>query len=315
VTGNPIHRAARWARGALLGLALGIAGCASHDQLPDRDYAPPVARPMYLAGRGPVVCVDEKHHNFHTLGERFAAFGGLLERDGYRPVASAATFDAALLAACDVLVISNAQPNDDEWDRYPVPTPSAFTTAEITAVREWVDRGGALLLIADHQPLAGAAAKLAAAFDVEFTDGFARREPNHAEPDIFRSSDRTLRAHAIIAGRDERESVASVRTFRGQAFRAPQAEPLIVLPAGWVNLMSEKAWEFTDATPRLPVEGWLQGAVQTVGKGRAAFFGEAAMFSAQRVGPDRKPMGMNAPGAEANFQFVLNVMHWLTRKL
>ena len=309
------HRTARMTRIAVATLALGIAGCASHDQLPDRNYAPPVARPMYAAGRGPVVCVDEKHHNFHTLGGRFAAFGGLLKRDGYRPVPSAATFDATMLAACDVLVISNAQPNDDEWDRYPIPTPSAFTSAEIAAVREWVDGGGALLLIADHQPLAGAAAKLASAFDVEFTDGFARREPNHAEPDIFRTADGTLRAHAITAGRDARESVASLRTFRGQAFRAPLAEALIVLPAGWVNLMSEKAWEFTDSTPRLPVAGWLQGAAQTVGNGRAAFFGEAAMFSAQRVGAERKPLGMNAPGAEANFQFVLNVLHWLTRKL
>jgi hypothetical protein len=310
-----IPRAARVKRLAITALAFGIAGCASHDQLPDRDYAPAVARPMYAAGAGPVVCVDEKHHNFHTLGERFAAFGGLLRRDGYRPVASAATFDARMLEACDVLVISNAQPNDDEWDRYPIPTPSAFTSAEIAAVREWVDGGGALLLIADHQPLAGAAAKLASAFGVEFTDGFARREPDHTEPDIFRLADGTLRAHAITAGRDARESVASVRTFRGQAFRAPLAEPLIVLPAGWVNLMPEKAWEFTDATPRLPAEGWLQGAVQTVGKGRAAFFGEAAMFSAQRVRPDGRPIGMNAPGAESNFQFVLNVMHWLTRKL
>ena len=44
----------------------------------------------------------------------------------------------------------------------------------------------------------------------------------------------------------------------------------------------------------------------------AAFFGEAAMFSAQRAGPSGQPMGMNAPGADENFQFVLNVLHWLT---
>lgn len=48
------------------------------------------------------------------------------------------------------------------------------------------------------------------------------------------------------------------------------------------------------------------------GSGRAAFFGEAAMFSAQLGGRERAPMGMNAPMAEQNFQFVLNLMHWLT---
>jgi hypothetical protein len=46
------------------------------------------------------------------------------------------------------------------------------------------------------------------------------------------------------------------------------------------------------------------------GSGRAAFFGEAAMFSAQLS--DGQPMGMNAPMAEQNFQLALNVMHWLS---
>jgi len=36
------------------------------------------------------------------------------------------------------------------------------------------------------------------------------------------------------------------------------------------------------------------------------------MFSAQRAGPQREPMGMNTPAASRNPQFVLNVMHWLT---
>ena len=39
--------------------------------------------------------------------------------------------------------------------------------------------------------------------------------------------------------------------------------------------------------------------------------GEAAMLSAQRAGPEAAPMGMNAPGAEQNAQFALNVLHWL----
>jgi hypothetical protein len=68
--------------------------------------------------------------------------------------------------------------------------------------------------------------------------------------------------------------------------------------------------EFGPDTKRLPVGGRLQGAVIPIGSGRAAFFGKAAMFSAQLS--DNRPMGMNAPMAEQNFQFVLNVMHWLS---
>ena len=74
--------------------------------------------------------------------------------------------------------------------------------------------------------------------------------------------------------------------------------------------MPKKAWAFGPDTKTIPVGGWLQGAVMPVGSGRAAFFGEAAMFSAQLSG--REPIGMNAPMAEQNFQFVLNVVHWLS---
>jgi hypothetical protein len=40
-------------------------------------------------------------------------------------------------------------------------------------VRRFVERGGALLLIADHMPMAGAASDLGLAFGVHFENGFA----------------------------------------------------------------------------------------------------------------------------------------------
>jgi len=304
----------RFSRAAAL-LAVLAAAPATAQQVPDRDYRPAIARPEYAIGKGPVVCLDEAHHNFHTLSERFWAFGELLRRDGFQTVPHTSAFTVKALQHCAVLVISNAQPSDDEWDQYPHPTPSAFTAAEIAAVHQWVEQGGALLLIADHMPLGGAAAKLAAAFDVEFMDGFAMRDPDSDDFDLFRTSNQTLRDHAIVRGRNAQESVTSIRTFTGQAFHAPRAEPLLVFPAGFVGLLPKTAWKFDKDTPRVAIQGWLQGAVQPVGKGRAAFFGEAAMFSAQLAGGEKKPMGMNAPGADANFRFTLNLLHWLTRTL
>jgi hypothetical protein len=56
-------------------------------------------------------------------------------------------------------------------------------------------------------------------------------------------------------------------------------------------------------------------AVLTHGRGRIAVFGEAAMFSAQVSGSQRRPMGMNASNALQNPQFLLNTMHWLARIL
>ena len=79
--------------------------------------------------------------------------------------------------------------------------------------------------------------------------------------------------------------------------------------------MTTVAGQITDETPRIPVKGWYQGAVMRFGKGRVAVFGEAAMFSAQLAGPNRSPMGMNAPIAKQNPQFLLNILHWLSGKL
>lgn len=216
-------------------------------------------------------------------------------------------------------MIANAQLDLEGWGSYPYPTPSGFSDEEIEAVEKWVDRGGSLLLIADHMPLAGVATKLASAFGVQFYDGFAvagfsdekSRDAAFAIPTIFSVDANTLIASPVTAGRNESESVTSIRSFTGQAFQAPEsAQPVMVLPDDFVLLMPEKAWEFGPDTKTIPVGGWLQGAIMPYGSGRAAFFGEAAMFSAQLT--DGEPSGMNAPQAEQNFQFVLNVMHWLS---
>jgi len=67
-----------------LSIAALFAGGVCAQQVPDRDYRAPIAGATYEADQGPVVCVDEAHFNFHTLEQRFWAFGELLRRDGYR---------------------------------------------------------------------------------------------------------------------------------------------------------------------------------------------------------------------------------------
>lgn len=321
---QPIRSIAMRRNTLMLISVVSICGCVSqpHGQVADKSYRPPIEKPAYAKGTGPVVCLDEAHFNFHTLDGRFWAFGELAKRDGFIVRASRRAFDEGMLDECDILVISNAQPSDAEWDTYPYPTPSAFTREEISVVHRWVEEGGRLLLIADHMPLAGAASELAAAFDVKFNDGFAMPDSENAselenpkpQPVTFQTADGTLRPHAIVHGRSDEQPIASVRSFVGQAFQAPRsAEPILVLPRNFVSLMPEKAWEFSAETKRLPVDGWLQGAVMKVGGGRAAFFGEAAMFSAQRVGTTE--VGMNAPGAEENYRLVLNVLRWLSGAL
>jgi hypothetical protein len=288
-------------------------------QVADTAYTPPILDPEFPEGQGPLVLIDEAHHNFHTADGRYLAFARLLRRDGYVVEANTQPFTAAALARADVLVIANALAEKDvEPGDWRLPTPSAFTRAEIDVVEEWVRGGGSLLLIADHMPVPGAAEALAATFGLRFQNGFTRDTITGRGSGTFRRSDGSLRSHPIVDGRSEAERVDSVMTFTGQAFRADddvRTEPLIVLPENWILLLPEVAWEFSEATPRIPAANLLQGVALEHGDGRVVAFGEAAMFSAQVRGPERALMGMNVPAAAQNYRLALNVLHWLTGRL
>jgi hypothetical protein len=297
------------------GLALlALAGAASAQQISDPDFNPSVARPAYESGKGPLVAIDEAHYNFHTVDGRYQPFAELVRRDGYRVEGFGKAFSAASLKGVDVLVISNAlnKRNDDDWS---LPTPSAFTPEEIAAVRAWVEAGGSLFLIADHMPFAGAATDLARALGFEFSNGYARAG-NRAEgsiADLFKP-EAGLMESPVTKGRSDDERVTHVATFTGSAFKPPKdATPVLMFGAKAVSLETKEAPGVTPDAPEVPIEGWCQGAIVKIGKGRVAVFGEAAMFSAQLGGPNRIPVGMNSPDADQNYRLLLNVMHWLTR--
>lgn len=282
-------------------------------QVADTTFNPPIAKPAYPTGGGPVVMLDEAHFNFHTATGRYVSFAQLLRRDGYVVHASASRFTKESLGKGKILVIANAlaEVNQASWT---LPNPSAFADDEIAVVRDWVQQGGALLLIADHMPFAGAAEKLGAAFGIRFSNCFAMfAEQSRGAIFAFHRSDGTLAQHPIINGRTAGERIDSLMTFTGSAFQVNGgAQPLFVLDSSQVLLLPETAWQFTAETPRLPATGWLQGATLKFGKGRVAVFGEAAMFSAQLAGANRTPVGMNSPNAPQNCRFLLNVMHWLS---
>lgn len=298
-----------------------LAGCgqkeppATTGQRAADDFELPDTGPAaYSNGVGPRVVIDEAHGNYHTADGRYRSFAQLLRRDGYRVEGFDAPFDAESLAGVDLLVISNAiaAENVDDWS---LPNPSAFTEAEIEAVQEWVRSGGRLMLIADHMPMPGAAADLARAFGLLFHDGFAYL-PDGTGGMTFRREDDSLADHAVT-GAEGDSPIEFVTTFTGQAFRITEgtdATPLMRLPDGSYILLPKVAWEFSDATPRIPADGMVQGALVLHGTGRVAAFGEAAAFSAQvqeRNG-ESFPMGMNDPDAPHNARFLLNVIAWLT---
>jgi hypothetical protein len=275
-----------------------------------------VANPAFLTNDGPIVAVDSAHHNYHTIDNRYRPFASLLRNDGFRVVDTSARFTAKVLARTKVLVVANALPTEAGMPM-PTPTPSALTQAEIDAVKQWVANGGSLLMITDHMPFAGGVSKLALAFGFQLKDGATLRlqpvgPPGSRTGDTFSIASGALKDDVITRGRNASERIAKIETFTGSAFTAPpDARPLLVFPQGY--------WIFACGLPcpgtvsRQNARGFLQGAVRVVGKGRVAMFAEAAMFSAQVMPTNSPPFrfGFNAPGAEQNKQFILNVMHWL----
>jgi len=299
-------------------LALALAGCGpTVIQQADLSFEPEIASPAYPEGQGPVVQIDEAHFNYHTVDGRYAPFARLLRRDGYAVRGLAEPATAESLGHGAIYVIANAIAESDVED-WTLPTAPAFAEEEIGAIRDWVEGGGSLFLIADHMPMPGAVEDLAAAFGLFMHNGFLYDDSGTSVLDFTR--DAGLADHAITRGRDESERIDSVRAFTGQAFRADrEIEPLLTVPPGSRVRLPIEAWDFEPSTPSIPADGMLQGAVFRFGEGRVAVFGEAAMFSAQeqirKKGDeitDRRLMGMNHPDAAQNPQFLLNVMHWLS---
>jgi len=189
------------------------------------------------------------------------------------------------------------------------PFDDAFDTGEVEVVKQWVSQGGSLFLVADHTPFPKIIEKLSVAFGFEFSNG-------HVGNAIFRIDNNTLMDHAITKGVSHSERIVQVKTFGGSAFQIPEsAKPLLILGKGATSLVPDIPFQVNAKTPRVSMDGWYQGAVLEVGEGRVAVFSEGMMFSSQLIVSTGKKYGLVSDGAEQNEQFLLNVMHWLSKAM
>jgi hypothetical protein len=298
------------------GLQFLLSGFLFGQQIADSTFLYANDNPAYKNRQGTVITLDEAHLNYHTLSGRYYTFGRLLEQDGYIVTAGHSAFTSAYLSTIKILVIANALPDTSEWA---LPTKSAFSTAEINELEKWVNGGGSLLLIADHMPFPGAYSQLGLAFSFNFINSFALRKDK--KPEMFSRRLRNLTSNKITNGRNKSEQVDSIRIFGGSAFIAPSGATIISKLDDSYNIYlptkAEKlsATRIDDTTAVLSGLGLANGAFMQYGRGRIVVFGEAALFSAQLQGTERRKMGMNNPQARQNPQFLLNIIHWLDRKL
>ena len=290
-------------------------GCAQQE--PDTSFDTRIARPAFTK-RSPRLAIDEAHHNFHTMTGRYAPFAALARSDGFQVSAGTKPFSDASLAKLDVLVISNALGHEDMGDS--LATRSAFGPEEVAAVKRWIEKGGALLLIADHSPMGAAARDLAVALGVEMRNSYAidTAQAVSGPSNIGYVPGKGLASgHPIVRGRDSTETVKRVVTFTGQSLRGPaHATQLLQLSDQAEDLMVGlgEAGPDVPAEKRLPAGGRAQGLAFELGKGRVVVMAEAAMMTAQVAGRERRPMGMNVPGNDDR-QFAINALRWLGRAL
>lgn len=279
-------------------------------QVADPNFDAKVAHPAYTK-KGPKVLFDEAHNNFHTAGGRYKPFADLITNDGYQVTPNKEKFSAPVLKGFDILVISNAL-GAPQMAQSEASNP-AFSEAECDAVRDWVKGGGALLLIADHAPAGSANQILGDRFGVNMSKMFTAdaqnsdKESNNPGFIIYTRESGRLADHPITRGRNDSERVNKIIAFTGQSLKGPpESFALMKLADSAVDAMP-------NTTP-ISAAGRAQGLAMTSGKGRVVVLGEAAMLSAQVVGPNKMPFGMNRPGID-NRQFALNLMRWLSRLL
>jgi hypothetical protein len=298
---------------AFIRLSYGLQQTASTVEPPrtvDKSFRYVIKNPAYPEGKGPVVLIDEAHNNFHTAAGTYLPFAELLRQDGYVVQQAEEKITEKLLSSGAVYVIADAQPPFKAED------PPAFGTEEIEALNAWVKNGGALFVITDHMPDPGAIEDLARSFGIEVTNGYVMQGPPPGRPGpmLFLKKDGSLADHFLTEGQGPDEQVQRVATFAGSAFRSEEKafQPLLILGQGFRSWMPTEYNKFPPGTPSIDVAEWYQGGVMTYGKGRIAFFAEAAMFTAQVFADGRVKAGMNHHLGRDNARLLCNILHWLS---
>ena len=218
----------------------------------------------------------------------------LLANDGYRIAILNSAILEKRLAGQKVVVL------------YMVATP--FSREECAVLREWVSRGGGLLLVTDHaegQPTPCVAAQFGVqARHTYTTDSLHTEKGDRPGWLLFSRENGLLRDHPITRGLDSTERLRRVKTYLGTSLSAPsEAIPFLQLSDRAVDHRGRATEGAVSAAGR------AQGVALRYGKGRVVVLGEMRVLTAFR-----QPVpfiGMNEVGTD-NRQFALNLIHWLS---
>ena len=296
----------------------------AQNQTADAGYRFENANPAYPDGTGPTVQIHRFVSPYVQRGS-FDAFKTLIESDGFNARWLDKQISGEVLEETNVLVIANAYTKGGARDFNNFSTleaPSVYNDAEIALIANWVRDGGSLLILADHSPFAGGTIKLAEALGFTFMTGVAVHKSSISENIIsnidFRREGESRRigrlsGHPIVDGGLGRPRISHYFAFEGQAIiPPPQAASLLTIPKGYETILTLSVREEFYTAMRLDASGFSQGAVLDLDNGRIGVFGETGGFTSQ-VRSNVRSMGLAAPEADENAEFVLSTLRWLAK--
>jgi hypothetical protein len=253
-------------------------------QVVDPDFDARVERPAYT-DRHPRVLFDEAHNNYHTAGGRYKPFVTMVANDGYVVTPGKTPFTREALRGYEILIIANAQgARAAAALKSAEAAKPAFEEAECQAVRDWVEAGAALLLMAKQHPWGPAAERLASRLGVEMglstTSDKANTIPGDLVPLVFSRDNGLLGDHPILLGREASERINRVYTYTGQSLLGPSGSAVLLKYSDTAvdrPAAGNKGWTG-------PAAGRAMGLAFPLGKGRVVVLGEAGLLSAQLFG-------------------------------
>lgn len=253
------------------------------------------------------IMIDGAHNNLHRAHTGFRPTALVLKKMGFEVIGNDQKFYSfENLKGIHILVIANPIASANRG-RPVVPIFSAFEPLEINCLENWVRHGGKLILIADHMPFAGAMDSLANIFGIKYENGFVDGQTERWPPRTFRARDNNLTDAGLNL-----KSIDSVSTFTGSALKLPpHGNPILSFSGADTITFTDTAWVFSPNLKMKSLDGYVQGGIVRHGKGVVAAFGEAAMFTAQKIMPDGIRVGINSELAGQNIAFIEALMKFL----
>ncbi len=276
-----------------------------------------VGIPKFDSATSPSVLFDAGHENFHDIHTTYEPFATLLKNDGVLIREHQGLFNEEALKDIDLLIIANATASEQKEGGIT----SAFSESEIHVLTDWIQKGGSLLLIADHDPFGSAASDLARELGVGMASVWTV-DTLRVNPEIGRTTwleytqeNSGLGQHSIIQANSPESAIERVITFTGQSLGFDSTWTSILQLSHSAQNYYERAdasIASVDSSTYFGVPGQSQLIARKYGDGRIVIAGEAAMFTAQVVRIFYKTIqfGFNYKGYD-NKQLVVNTIHWL----